>query len=112
MTGLMRLAACVEELRKVFPSMTLQGTAMFLYISNHPGCRANDLIDALGMSSSNITNIVKQLDERGWNKPSLALVRYENDPNDARKKLFFLAPRGERIARSLRAIITGEATVI
>lgn len=104
------LLECMEELRKVNPTMTVQTAAVFLYVAGHPDCPTADILARLGLHRATASNILGQLEMRG-RRASMALLMHTEDHEDARRKLYRLAPMGERIARSLLSIADKEDTV-
>lgn len=99
------LLMCVEGLRVVNPTMTVQSVAVFLYVAGHPGCSTAEILERLGLHKATASNILAQLER------SAALLRHEEDQTDGRCKCYRLAPRGERVARSLYELLSRETLI-
>lgn len=89
----------LEAIREVDAEMPTQTAHSFLCVALQPGLTMQELADRTGLSQSSASRNVQALGEWHWNrKPGYRLVEAVPDPNDTRRKIMYLTPRGRDIA--------------
>lgn len=85
------------------PEINIRRLQVMLYLSSHPGAVVRDLMKVLGMSQSAVSRTIHAVGDkkvRGQSAP-LKLVRTEPDPDDPRRVLCYLTPKGETLMAKL-----------
>tara|TARA_R100000664_G_C2751208_1_gene138489 strand:+ start:1051 stop:1416 length:366 start_codon:yes stop_codon:yes gene_type:complete len=106
---MMRFFLAINQLRltgeREFP---MQLALAFSYISSHNGCRQEDLVTALNISSSSVSRNVTWLGPKHrLGKEGLKLVRRQRDMDDPKRYRLFLTPKGEDMRDAIeRALST------
>jgi DNA-binding MarR family transcriptional regulator len=71
----------------------------------------SDIATHAGLAQSSASRNVAALSGRHWLKrPGLGLVQLESDPNDIRKKLVTLTPKGKKVIEQLVHTVSGGRT--
>jgi DNA-binding MarR family transcriptional regulator len=97
----------VEEFRKLSPEIPSQTIATFLYIAVHDPCPMKELVDGLGVAQSTVSRNVAMLDRiNRHHEPGLDLVRASEDPNERRRKVVRLTPRGRQLRDRINRILS------
>jgi DNA-binding MarR family transcriptional regulator len=96
----------LEELRKVDSEMPLQMAATFMTVANEEGITMKLLGEKLGISQSSCSRNVAALSKfHRLNKPGHDLLYATEDPEERRRKIVKLTPKGKRVAESLLEIL-------
>lgn len=100
------LMLCVEEIRKVFPSMTANSFQAFLIVATEPGLKVGEIGHRLALGSSATVRVLASLSphHRGG-KEGLGLLDYETDIRDRRVRYVSLSHSGQRVFNSIRRIM-------
>lgn len=100
-----RLAAALEEFRRLAPKMEVNQIVIFLLIAQKRGIRMTELGTLTGLSRSSVSRNVLALskeaytDHRRATSEGLDLVTTVTDPFDSRGKIVALTAKGAEIAR-------------
>ncbi|SDW69744.1 DNA-binding transcriptional regulator, MarR family [Albimonas donghaensis] len=98
--ALRKLLAAVGVIRAQDPEMPLQQVALFLEIAIQEGQSLNELQHRIGMANSSTSRGVSSLSTRVvQGREGLGLVSNDPDPNERRRNLHNLTPKGEWLAR-------------
>lgn len=96
----------LEEFRKLDSDMPLQTAATFLSVANEEGITMKSLGERLGISQSSCSRNVAALSKHHrLNKPGHDLVYATEDPEERRRKIVKLTPKGKRVAETLLEIL-------
>lgn len=104
-----RLAAALEEFRRLAPKMEVNQIVIFLLIAQKRGIRMTELGTLTGLSRSSVSRNVLALskeaytDHRRATSEGLDLVTTVTDPFDSRGKIVALTAKGAEIARRVVA---------
>lgn len=101
-----KLEQCIEEFRKLSPSINANAMLAFLLIASRPGITVGEVKDALGLYSSTTARVVGMLSEhhRGG-EPGLDLIEHEEDIKDRRVKHLYLKPKGMRLWNAIKKVL-------
>jgi DNA-binding MarR family transcriptional regulator len=103
--SLSKVAAALEEFRKLDAQMPPQMMQTFLWVCVHDGITMKDLADRVGISQSSMSRNVAALSKQHrLGKPGYDLIAATEDPAERRRKIVTLTPKGKRVAASLSAI--------
>jgi DNA-binding MarR family transcriptional regulator len=85
----------INVARSHSPSMTLNQLVCLLHVMRDDGTTQTDIMRKTGLTDASASRIVGILSHRGnRGTDALNLVRYEEDPNDFRRRLIHLTPTG------------------
>jgi DNA-binding MarR family transcriptional regulator len=101
-----KLLQVLSTLRNSGEQMPLQMAHVYCVIMARPGITMAQLGEAVGLSQSSCSRNVAALGE--WHrlgKPGYGLVETASDPQEGRRLIMFLSPKGRQIARQLIASI-------
>jgi DNA-binding MarR family transcriptional regulator len=111
-TNLSKLLQVISTLRKGGEQMPIQMAHVFLVVMARPGITMAQLAEEVGLSQSSCSRNVAALGE--WHrlgKPGYGLIEATNDPNEGRRLIMFLSPKGRQLARQLIVAIDPNAVV-
>ncbi|SMF41940.1 DNA-binding transcriptional regulator, MarR family [Tistlia consotensis] len=96
------LSRVIEILRTIDSDMTVQAVAIFLAICRREGITMKELGIGLGIAQSSVSrNVAALSDKARRDRPALGLVAAEEDPDDWRRKIVRLTPRGRQVRAQL-----------
>lgn len=96
----------LEELRKIDAEMPLQMATAFLTVASEEGITMKRLGEKLGISQSSCSRNVAALSKyHRLNKPGHDLLYATEDPEERRRKIVKLTPKGKRVAETLLEIL-------
>jgi len=108
-TNLYRAYLVMELLRsqneREFP---LQLASVFFWVAAHNGCNQQDVVKAVGMSSSSVSRCVTWLGpkHRLEHRSGLKLIRREEHPHNHKARVLFLTPKGEQFVNLVEQQLT------
>jgi DNA-binding MarR family transcriptional regulator len=100
----------IKRLREVESEMPAQMVHCFLGVALQPGITMQQLGDETGLSQSATSRNIQTLGK--WHRIGKAgydLATAIEDPEDSRRKIMFLTPKGNRLIRDLLSDLTGAA---
>jgi len=95
----------LEEFRKIDPEMPIQMAVIFLNVAADEGLNMTDLYKRSGVSQASVSRNVAALSK--WhrlNKAGHDLVTTKEDPAERRRKVVFLTPKGQLLAKAIAAM--------
>ena len=99
----------LEEFRKYDADMPIQRAVVFLVIANSPRITMEKIAKTLNIGNSSVSRNVSALSHWGWGKqPGLDWVSTEDDPEERRRKIIELTPKGQRVLTALLDILHKE----
>ncbi|MDK1386295.1 MarR family winged helix-turn-helix transcriptional regulator [Sinorhizobium sp. 8-89] len=111
-TNVSKLLQVINTLRKGGEQMPIQTAHVFFAIMARPGITMAQLAEEVGLSQSSCSRNVAALGE--WHrlgKPGYDLIESTNDPNEGRRLIMFLSPKGRQLARQLIVAIDPNSVV-
>ena len=107
-----KLAQVIERFRRLDNEIPAQTLATFLYIASHDDCTKVDLERALEFSTASGSRNTDWLSDthRITSRQGLGLITKSRDPNNRRRLLLRLTPKGKRLVQTIKDILYGEAT--
>lgn len=89
------------------PETTLKVLETLLYIANNDGCSQVELYKALGTTQATMSRIIALLStsgvkQRGVRGAAIGLVQKTTDPEDQRRTLITLSPKGHEFFLEFR----------
>lgn len=107
--ALWTLFKAIEEFRKLDPEIPSQTVNTYLYVASHEGCTMKDIAEALGVAQSTMSRNISTLDKiNRHHQPGLNLVNAVEDPNERRRKIVTLTPRGRQLMARLNELAKTE----
>ncbi len=104
-----KLAKAIEHFRILDKEIPAQVIACFLYVASHDDCNKIDMEKALKFSSASGSRNTDWLGAyHRLNKPGLGLIIKYRDPNNRRKQILQLSPKGLKLAKELKEILYPE----
>lgn len=96
----------LEAFRDLNPTMQMQTAASFVYVANNDGkATLKELATLLGVSQATASrSILVYRKEAKPGVPGFDFIDYQEDPNDRKRKLLYLTPKGKRFAKKLEKI--------
>jgi DNA-binding MarR family transcriptional regulator len=98
----------LEKLREVNPQFTLTNALTFLVIARDESSNVSqsELRREFRVVDATVSRMVRALTMEGErDKPGLGLVELEQDPNDKRRKIIRLTPKGEGLRNSILFVV-------
>ena len=94
------------RLTEADPQMTIQSLRTFLLVAMNEGASLKELADRIGLPQASTGRYLQDLSDSGRlmagkRKASMGLVRSEVDPNEMRRKMFTLTPKGRKFLADL-----------
>ena len=107
-----KLAQVIERFRRLDNEIPAQTLATFLYIASHDDCTKVDLERALEFSTASGSRNTDWLSDthRITSRQGLGLITKSRDPNNRRRLLLRLTPKGKRLVQTIKDILYGETT--
>ena len=104
-----KLAEAIEHFRTLDKEIPAQVIATFLYVASHDDCAKVDLEKALAFSSASGSRNTDWLSAfHRLNKPGLGLIIKYRDPNNRRKQVLQLSPKGRKLVQELKQMLYPE----
>ena len=104
-----KLAQAIEHFRTLDKEIPAQVIATFLYVASHDDCSKVDLEKALSFSSASGSRNTDWLSAfHRLNKPGLGLIIKYRDPNNRRRQVLQLSPKGRKLVQELKEILYPE----
>ena len=104
-----KLAQAIEHFRTLDKEIPAQVIATFLYVASHDDCNKVDLEKGLNFSTASGSRNTDWLSAyHRLNKPGLGLIIKYRDPNDRRKQVLQLSPKGRKLVQKLKEILYPE----
>ena len=104
--NLAKLLLVTEEFRKMDREVPAQVISMFFYIASHDPCHKQALEEDLDYTVASASRNLDWLSDRHrLSKPGLGLVEKFRDPENGRRFMARLTPKGYKLASKLEAII-------
>ncbi|MBO8239807.1 winged helix-turn-helix transcriptional regulator [Prochlorococcus marinus XMU1412] len=101
-----KLAQAIEHFRTLDKEIPAQVIATFLYVASHDDCSKVDLEKALAFSTASGSRNTDWLSAyHRLNKPGLGLIIKYRDPNNRRKQVLQLSPKGRKLVQELKQIL-------
>ena len=101
-----KLAKAIEHFRTLDKEIPAQVIATFLYVATHDDCNKIDLEKALAFSSASGSRNTDWLSAyHRLNKPGLGLIIKYRDPNNRRRQVLQLSPKGRILVQQLKKIL-------
>lgn len=104
-----QIITLIRHLRGIDNEMPAQMAHCLLQVALNPGCTMRMIEQSTGLSQSSVSRNIQTLGE--WHrdkKPGYGLVEAVEDPNDTRRKVAFLTPKGRRLMSDLLTAIADE----
>jgi len=99
----LRIAELFRDLDDEVPG---QLVSTFLYIASHNPCHMQAIQDALRVSPNSVSRCTDWLSKyHRLGKPGMDLVVKFTDPQNARRRMVKLTPRGERLVIKIKEIL-------
>jgi len=101
----------LKRLRELDAEMPIQMAQCFLHVALRPGLNMKELGEETGLSQSSASRNIQTLGK--WHrigKPGYDIVETFEDPDDTRRKLMFLTPKGRRVMSDLLTDLRGVST--
>jgi DNA-binding MarR family transcriptional regulator len=96
------IASAMGEFRKLSSTMPVGEVYMFLLAALNEGSSISELAEKADMKMSTASRYLLDLsDKRRAGNPGFGLLRSELDPNELRRKVVTLTPKGRNVIRSL-----------
>jgi DNA-binding MarR family transcriptional regulator len=96
------LAAVVGQFRDLSPTMPVGEVYMFLLAALNEGASITELAEKADMKMSTASRYLLDLsDKRRAGDPGFGLLRSELDPNELRRKVITLTPKGRDVVKQL-----------
>ena len=107
-----KLALVIDRFRRLDNEIPAQTLATFLYIASHDDCTKVDLERALEFSTASGSRNTDWLSDshRITSRHGLGLITKSRDPNNRRRLLLRLTPKGKRLVQTIKDILYGETT--
>lgn len=70
--------------------LSLSQFSMLIFVARMPGCRANEVADAMGLSAATVSVALRKLEDEGW-------ISRKEDPDDKRASRLGLTEKGEQM---------------
>ena len=107
-----KLAQVIDRFRRLDNEIPWQTLATFLYIASHDDCTKVDLERALEFSTASGSRNTDWLSDkhRILDRNGLGLINKSRDPNNKRRLLLALTPKGKRLVQTIKDILYGETT--
>lgn len=107
---LLRLQNALGKIQQALPEIPLQQLMLFLAIAGDEGVTLGELCNKLDMAQSTGSRLIIGMTTRTVKKGrgGYDLVRTHEDPNDTRRKLIWLTPRGRSLVAEMTGIIDGK----
>ncbi|MGG9998958.1 MarR family winged helix-turn-helix transcriptional regulator [Pseudovibrio ascidiaceicola] len=103
-----RIVKSMEVLQKLSPQLPLNMCHVFLCVAAKPGISTNELVEQTGLSQASISRNLTALGKIHRNgKPGFDVVQCVEDPNDRRRNVSFLAPKGKYLLEEIVAAHRG-----
>ncbi len=103
------LQLVMNALRVVDDAMPVQTFSVFLEVARRDGIGVSEVAGKVGVSQSSASRNVAALSDRHWLKrPGLGLVTLEMNPEDIRRKIVALTPKGIKLVKQLSHIVSAE----
>ena len=102
----------IELMREVDNEMPMQMAHCFLCVAIRPGLTMQNLAEMTALSQSSTSRNVQTLGK--WHrigKPGYDLVEAVEDPNDTRRKIMYLTPKGRQLASKIIGEVRHEKAV-
>lgn len=101
-----KVSLALTVFRSANPIMTIQAAHTLLLVATNPGSSVSELSNISGYKLTTISRNLLDLGARNRKKePGLGLVFAEVDPNELRKKLVSLTPKGKALMGTLLNIM-------
>lgn len=102
----------VEQLfRLADEEVPAQLVTVFCYIASHNPCHQTSIMEDCGLSPNSVSRNTDWLSKKHrLGKPGMDLIRKEQDPCDARRKILRLTSKGELIASQIKSILFEDLT--
>ena len=101
-SDLARLLKAVERLRLLDREVPGQVVSAFLYIGSHNPCHKEALEEDLGFTTaSSSRNIDWLTNKHRLKKPGMNLIIKQRDPENGRRLILKLSPKGEELIENL-----------
>ena len=105
---LFQVSKAFEALRLLDREIPGQLVSAFLYIASHNPCEKQELEKALQLTGSSGSRLVAWLsDYHRLGKPGLDLIKKTSSPDDQRRLVVSLTPKGQQLAQQIRETIYG-----
>lgn len=106
---LMRLQNCLTKAQETLPDVPIMHLATLLAIAGNEGTTLGELCAQLGIAQSTGSRMIIALTAKQVRKGQggFDLARTFEDPQDSRRKLIWLTPKGRTLVGKLLATITG-----
>ena len=97
-----RLLKAVEKLRVLDKEVPGQVVSCFLYIASHNPCHKEALEEDLGFTTASSSRNIDWLSSKHrLGKPGMGLIIKQKDPENRRRVIVKLSPKGEELVASL-----------
>lgn len=100
--GLQRLSKAITALQTISPTMPIQLAHSFVLVALHEGASLGDLCKLTGFATSTMSRHLLDLSDRNRKLGSgFGLVERRQDPDELRRNIYTLTPKGRALARSI-----------
>ncbi len=96
------LYTALDILRRLDSTMSAQQATVFLYVASHEGAIITDIWRALDLPTGSASRTLYALS--AWKEPrvpGLGLIDIRDDPEDRRKRIVSLSPKGRNVAKAM-----------
>ena len=103
------LIQVIRAFRNVDSEMPAQMAHCLLEVALRPGLNMRQLEEATGLSQSSASRNIQTLGK--WHRdrrPGYDRVESVEDPEDTRRKIMFLTPKGRQLVADVLSAVTGE----
>lgn len=106
----------LDILREIYPRMTLDMMAIFLFICYRERVPLTEIAERFGIIQANVSRNVSDLSEDGQYKGTrvekgFGLVYTEEDPENRVRKIAYLTDKGREVKAEIMAILEGKIPV-
>lgn len=101
-----KLQMVLELFRLIEQEMPAQVITTFLYVAAHDNCHKTALEEDLGLTAASGSRNTDRLSKyHRLNKPGLDLITKEVDPQNRRRQILRLTPKGELLLKQIEEIL-------